>query len=429
VPRHDDVTEIQGIARASRDALRVIAMWSGAHVARDVPDEGAIVIGRAPDVDLLIDHPSVSRRHATLHIEGGAIRIEDHGSANGTFVDGSKLEAGSAVPIGPGTVVELGAAMIVLRGRVPTATTAEPDVDPTMAEVYELIDVVAQSKLTVLLVGETGVGKEVLAARVHAGSPRADKPFLKLNCAALVENLLESELFGHERGAFTGAAQAKVGLAEAAQGGTLFLDEVGELTPALQAKLLRLLENGEITRVGGVRAIPVDVRFVCATNRSLPEMVEKGTFRNDLYFRLDGLTITVPPLRERRAEIRSLAEQFVKEASEGRTPPALSPDAIERLLSHDWPGNVRELKNVIARSVLFCRGDKLVAADLRIETDAPRSARSVAPADDRRQRVLDALEKSRWNQSRAAELLGVSRRTLHNWLDELGIPRARGRKG
>jgi two-component system, NtrC family, response regulator AtoC len=273
---------------------------------------------------------------------------------------------------------------------------------------------------------------------VHARSPRASKPFLKLNCAALVENLLESELFGHERGAFTGATNAKAGLAEAAHEGTLFLDEVGELPLNLQAKLLRLLESGEITRVGGLKATAVDVRFVCATNKSLSTMVDEGRFRSDLYFRLDGMTIHVPPLRERKTEIPSLARRFLEEAAtaNGRAAPALSPEATERLLAHDWPGNVRELKNVIARSILFCKEGTLRATDLRIESGVASSS-SGAPSskpmlsapsatDDKRKRVLDALEKARWNQTRAAELLGVTRRTLYNWLDELGIPRARG---
>jgi two-component system, NtrC family, response regulator AtoC len=438
--RKDDATEIQGIARASRDALRIVGMWSGGHVVRDVSSSGSIVIGRAAEADLVLDHPSVSRRHATLHA-GTPLSLEDHGSANGTFIDGQKVEPGSTSPIAPGMVVELGAAMLVLRGASSSDTKRAdpaldvPDADPPMAEVYELIDVVAKSKLTVLLIGETGVGKEVLARRVHSASPRANQPFTTLNCAALVENLLESELFGHERGAFTGATHAKAGLVEAASGGTLFLDEVGELTPSTQAKLLRVLEAGEVTRVGAVKAIAVDVRFVCATNRSLGAMVDEGRFRRDLYFRLDGLTIDVPPLRERKSEIVHLARRFLEEAAADahRSPPTLSPETIERLTSHDWPGNVRELKNVIARSLLFCKGDILLASELRIAGGVGESVRPAGPTgtsalalEEKRKRVQEALEKSLWNQTRAAALLGVTRRTLHNWLDELAIPRARG---
>jgi transcriptional regulator with GAF, ATPase, and Fis domain len=415
--------------------LRAVAMWSGGHVVRDLPAAGSIVLGRSDEADLVLDHPSVSRRHATITI-GEQLTIEDHGSANGTWVGGVKLEPGSVMRIAPGIAVEIGSVMVVVRGAVAgkreVAAKAKDDAviaDPAMYEVNELVEVVANSKLTVLLHGETGVGKEVIAARIHMLSPRKDKPFLKLNCAALVENLLESELFGHEKGAFTGAVASKPGLAEAADGGTLFLDEVGELSLATQAKLLRLLESGEVTRVGALKATPVDVRFVCATNRGLPEMVERGTFRQDLYFRLDGLTIHVPPLRQRPGEIEPLARRFLAEAAAnaGRTAPAISEEALDVLARHDWPGNVRELRNVIARSLLFCKGAILQAADVRIERTRSENP-APPPADDKQKRVLDALEKSLWNQTRAAALLGISRRTLHNWLDELGIPRARGGK-
>ncbi len=438
-------TEVSGIPTTA-SASRVVALWSGGHAACDLPSSGTLVLGRSPDADLVLDHPSVSRKHATLVVDGrrgGTLTLEDHGSSNGTFVDGQKLESGGSAAIRPGSVIELGAVMVVVHapaGSSADAPDAEPPslvlADPAMDEVFRLVEVVAKSKLTVLFIGETGVGKEVLASRVHAASSRAEKPFLKINCAALVESLLESELFGHERGAFTGAVQTKVGLVENANGGTLFLDEVGELSLATQAKLLRLLEDGAVTRVGGARPIPVDVRFVCATNRSLKAMVEDGTFRRDLYFRLDGLTILVPPLRERRSAIEPLAQRFLLEASEssGERVKALSREAVLRLVAHSWPGNVRELKNVIARSVLFCKGDTLLESDLRIEaehpfTEALEPGNPGASVDSaKKRRVLDALEKSKWNQTRAAALLGVSRRTLHNWLVELDIPRARATK-
>jgi two-component system, NtrC family, response regulator AtoC len=436
MPHHDDPTEVQGIPHASSPQLRVIGMWNGGHVVRDLPSSGSLVLGRSEEADLVLDHPSVSRKHATLLFDDG-LRVQDHGSSNGTWIDGRKLEPGTAAPIQPGSVIELGAVMLVVRGQLerrgePSASASKSaPLDPPMQEVLELVEVVAQSRLTVVLVGETGVGKEVLAARIHSASPRADKPFVKLNCAALVENLLESELFGHERGAFTGATQPKEGLAEAAHGGTLFLDEVGELSLSTQAKLLRLLESGEITRVGGLKTIPIDVRFVCATNRDLKEMVQAGRFREDLYFRLDGLTIQVPPLRERPSEIETLARQFLEEsaASAGKPAPVLGADAVARLARHNWPGNVRELRNVIARSALFCRGETLGAADLRMEVDGtrPSAPPSADALGEKRRKVMEALEQAMWNQTRAAASLGISRRTLHNWLVELGIPRARGK--
>jgi DNA-binding NtrC family response regulator len=303
------------------------------------------------------------------------------------------------------------------------------------------------------LLGETGVGKEVLAEVVHRRSPRHGAPFLRLNCAALSETLLESELFGHEKGAFTGAAQAKPGLLETADGGTVFLDEIGELSAAMQVKLLRVLEDRKVTRVGALAARSIDVRFVAATNRDLEAEVQRGAFRQDLFFRLSGITLTIPPLRERRAEIEPLARLFAARSAAqlGRPAPGISRAALDALVRHSWPGNVRELRNVMERAVVLAEADEITPDHLLLPSAKPaetRAAPSAAPAVDpapaaaggagaaglraeldaiERQRILDALAAAAGNQTQAAAALGMSRRTFIARLDEYGIPRPRKR--
>jgi two-component system, NtrC family, response regulator AtoC len=430
----------------------LLASVDGQLTVIELPENGKLTIGRGEDCDVVLDHPSISRKHATVEI-GEQLRIEDLGSANGTFVGGVRIAASKPVGFGPGVLVELGSVLITQRGGE-EAVVARPAADmviadPVMVEVHETVRVAATSSLSILLLGETGVGKELFARRIHELSPRAAASLVRVNCAALVESLLEAELFGHERGAFTGATQAKAGLLEAASGGTLFLDEVGELPLTTQAKLLRVLESGEVTRVGAVKPRSVDVRFVAATHRDLAVLVANGRFREDLFFRLDGVAIRIPPLRERVAEILPLAESFVIEAGQasGQPPPTLAADAAARLRGHPWPGNVRELRNVIMRSVLFCRDGVLTAAGLRMGTiETADSKPSAAPAAattsvaggapagmsteraERRARAIDALEKTVWNQTRAAELLGITRRTLQTWMIDLDIPRPRGGK-
>jgi two-component system response regulator AtoC len=295
-------------------------------------------------------------------------------------------------------------------------------VGEVMRRVQTLADRAAAGTINVLIVGETGVGKEVLARRIHQLSPRADRPFVAVNCAALSEALFESELFGHERGAFTGAAQAKPGLLETAPGGTVFLDEVAELPPALQAKLLRVLETREVLRVGSVRPRPIDVRFVAATNRDLEGEVARGTFRRDLYFRLNGMTLAIPPLRERRQEIPGLCRRFLAElcATAGRRrAPRLTDEAREHLQARRWPGNVRELRNAIERALLLAPGDEITPEHLATDPEAP------PPIEDERERILRVLGACAGNQSRAARQLGISRKVLIARLDAYGVARPR----
>ena len=250
------------------------------------------------------------------------------------------------------------------------AVSAAIVADRRMQDLYRLAERIAAGNITVLILGETGVGKEVVAERVHRMSPRSQRPYLKLNCAALSESLLESELFGHERGAFTGAVGAKQGLLETAEGGTVFLDEVGELPHSIQVKLLRVLEERVVFRVGGLRPIPLDVRFIAATNRDLESEITRGTFRQDLFFRLNGATLVIPPLRERTQEIPNLARAFASQGARQMnmdTTPSIAPEALEVLLTYSWPGNIRELRNMIERAVLLCGRGPILPAHLPLE--------------------------------------------------------------
>jgi DNA-binding NtrC family response regulator len=326
------------------------------------------------------------------------------------------------------------------RARGPVGDADRRDVDGTepvicveesMRRLQALAERAAGGDISVLILGETGVGKEVLARAIHAGSARADRPMVSVNCAALSPSLLESELFGHERGAFTGAGQAKPGLLETAPGGTVFLDEIGELPPALQVKLLRVIETREMLRVGGVRARKIDVRFLAATNRDLEAEVSRGGFRRDLYFRLNGMSLTIPPLRERSRDLPLLARAFVASLSRGPAP-RISEAAMEALQAHGWPGNVRELRNAIERALVLCDGPALLPEHLPTpvpfappDSEGPPEPRAPALVDEERVRILAALAACGGNQSRAARQLGISRKVLIARLDRYGVARPR----
>ncbi len=318
-----------------------------------------------------------------------------------------------------------------LLGPGPSSDLDTVIVDESMHDLYTVAGRVARGSLSVLLLGETGVGKEVFAEAIHRASPRTDGVFVRLNCAAFSENLLESELFGHAKGAFTGATAAKKGLLEVADGGTVFLDELGELPQSLQAKLLRVLENGQLQRVGDLRPRSVDVRFVSATNRDLEMAVARGEFRQDLYFRLNGVILAIPPLRERGAEIAPLAERFLGRAAASlglERAPAIAERTHGLLAKYSWPGNIRELKNVMERAVLLCTGDTIDPEHLPFEKMTTTWVPAATPRGDtdaRKQRIIDALAECSGNQTRAAAVLGVSRQTLSTWLDKYDIPRPR----
>jgi transcriptional regulator with GAF, ATPase, and Fis domain len=474
-PRDDELTGTQKHAFLNPGRPNVVAMWPGGTVAKELPDTGRITVGRSRTCDITIDHPSVSREHAIFH-GGRPIHVEDLGSTNGTTVGGARIPSGARVAIERGQVVTIGAAVLVVHGAAdgapPPAAARKPApggakhaeapsviiADEAMRELHRIVDLVAKGDLSVVLLGETGTGKDVIADAIHRRSPRASSAYVRLNCAALPENLLESELFGYERGAFTGAVQAKPGLLEIADGGTLFLDEFAELPLTVQAKLLRVLENREITRVGGLRSRHVDVRFVSATNRDLAAQIRAGAFRQDLYFRLNGITLTIPPLRTRRAEIAPLAHQFIVEACRrvGRPTLAMTDQALAFLEKQSWPGNIRELKNAIDRAVTLCTGDIIDVhhmapiesgfappsspptdnflfpapssptlpdlnpppTDVGLYEDARRAARELE-----RRRIAEAMERCGGNQTRAAQMLRISRRTLVARLTEYGFAR------
>ncbi len=297
-------------------------------------------------------------------------------------------------------------------------------------EILEIIQRVAPTTSTVLIQGESGTGKELVARAIHSNSPRAERPFVAINCAALTESLLESELFGHERGAFTGAVTQKKGKIEVAQGGTLFLDEISELAIGLQAKLLRVLQEREFERVGGTRSIKADVRVVAATNRSLPENVQAGSFRGDLFYRLNVVTITTPPLRDRREDIAELAESFVAKASQkcNVRRKRLSPAAQTLLMQYDWPGNVRELENAIERAMVLGAAEEILPEDLPdalLETSSPASNLGVkylgAIKENKKQLVLQALEQANGYYVDAAKILGLHPNSLLRLVRNLGL--------
>ena len=321
-----------------------------------------------------------------------------------------------------------------LRATASSGRSAEQLVgrSPALAAAIELAQRVAPMRSTVLLTGETGTGKELVAGLIHEASARADGPFVKVNCAALPETLLESELFGHEKGAFTSADRVRIGRFEQANGGTLFLDEVGDLSLATQAKLLRALQDQEFQRLGGTRVLRTDARIVAATNRDLERAIVSGDFREDLYFRLNVISIPLPPLRERPEDIESLAlhflEQFGREL--GRPRNGYSPDARARLLAHPWPGNVRELRNAIERAVLLSEGVRIEVTDLRFAGTGgaqPADWRPALPAAGlsmdaiERAVVVEALERHAFVQKEAAAWLGISRRKLNYMIQKMRI--------
>ncbi len=396
--------ETKTYARTEDAGLVLVAIALEKNVVWTLPKRGRVTVGREPTSDVVIKDASVSSAHAELEV-GDRVIVRQR--AGETRVDGLMLPAGAIAELAVGSVLEIGGVSLLLqrrgapkeRGQLISFGDHEALVAGALAKVYDVVRRVAAGDLSVLVLGETGTGKDLVAELVHRLSPRASGPFVRIHCAALSPSLFESELFGHERGAFTGATDAKPGLVELADNGTLLLDEVGEIPETMQVKLLRVLEDRRVMRLGSTSDRNVDVRFVAATNRDLLEEVEAGRFRRDLYYRLSGLTITVPPLRDRRDEILPLAELFLSKC--GREGLAFGDDAKELLASHAFPGNVRELRLAVERASALAESNVITAADLDLETSEP--------AGDE---VVEMLERTAGNQSEAARRLGISRGTL-----------------
>jgi DNA-binding NtrC family response regulator len=370
-------------ARTSPPAARLRIRHAGRE--RTVPVTGAgVVVGKDPTCDAPIDDPYVSTRHLRIEPRGAAWSLLDLGSTNGTFIAGARITR-AELPLG--LPVQLGDAELVLEARdtldAPRAEAFEGMIsrDPAMRQVFELVERVAPSDAAVTILGETGVGKELVARALHGRSGRRDAPFIPVNCSAIAESLIESELFGHEKGAFSGAERLRKGAFEEADRGTIFLDEIGELPLDLQPKLLRVLELGEVKRVGASRPLTVNVRIVAATHRDLRAQVRAGKFREDLFYRLCVVPITVPPLRQRKGDVQILAEAFLQRASPRGMGLRWSPEALARLEGYDWPGNVRQLRNVVQRALLF-RGEGLAVPASAVTFEDTRTTPADTGDDD-----------------------------------------------
>jgi transcriptional regulator with AAA-type ATPase domain len=434
-PRRSPTTATVSPSRQPQDRPRYLLATIGDGVQiRSLPASGSVLIGRDAECQVVLDDPTVSRQHARLEI-GATSTITDLGSRNGTLLRRGRLTPGEAHEVSLRESFTIGSVSILLvppGASPPIAAVAASRLlipDPKGDDPSGLLTGVAQSNASVLIFGETGVGKELLSSRIHALSGRKG-PFVAINCAALTETLLESELFGHEKGAFTGATHAKDGLLRSSAGGTLLLDEIGEMSLAVQAKLLRAIETQSVLRVGGVRSLAIDVRFLGATHRDLAAAIDANAFRRDLYHRLAGFSLAIPPLRERKSEIVRLATEILTEVatSSGVPTPSITPAATLHLSAHHWPGNIRELRNVLNRARVLARGSTIDVTHILFDSPSPSPSPAPAPATttgDERARIIAALEACAGNQTRAARLLGISRRYLVQKLRALAIPRPR----
>jgi DNA-binding NtrC family response regulator/pSer/pThr/pTyr-binding forkhead associated (FHA) protein len=435
---------LDGVAEAADDAsdricaalrpMDIIAEYAPGILAVVMPERDAAA---AEDAARSLLERARTGGGAAIEVAVGVAGFPEHGTTPGALISRARAALDS-VRGGPDRIGVPPQEASPILGEIVVG-------DSQMARVYELVRKVADHPITVLVAGETGVGKEVIASALHTASSRRDGPLVRLNCASMPETLLESELFGHERGAFTGADRRKLGYFEAAHGGTLFLDEIGEMTAALQAKLLRVLEQRRITRVGGTDEIEVDVRVICATHRDLEAESKKGTFRPDLFFRISAFTIFVPALRDRPAEIEMLAQHFIRQcaAQTRQRIPALTPAASAALRRHAWPGNVRELRNAIERAMVLHAAGVIGVEDLpdsiregraiaQLATTATSSSSSSSPAltlDGMRDQIADmeratiaaVLESCNGSQTEAAKQLGISRRTLIYRMEKHGL--------
>jgi DNA-binding NtrC family response regulator len=400
----------------------------------------SFTIGKDPSNALVVQDRFISNRHLKVTRKDGLFHVVDLNSTNGTFLGSARI---FEVEVPLNTVLRVGETELILepqsQGRQDSSFHGIIGNDGSVRNLVELIERVAPSAAAVAILGESGTGKELVAKALHVCSARAESAFIPVNCAAISKELIESELFGHEKGAFTGAQAARKGAFEEAHGGTLFLDEIGELNLELQAKLLRALESGEIKRVGASRPIHVDVRVIAATNRDLLSNARGGKFREDLYYRLCVIPLVLPPLRNRAGDLSLLADHFIRAyAPRGQTV-KLSTAAVEKLQEHPWPGNVRELRNVVHRALLLRKGPKIEAADISFDDEysrGPSNATSITfvfPAGStldemmeqaQRQIVEVTLRRCHNNRERVAKELGVARSTLFKRLRDWGFTKS-----
>lgn len=399
---------------------------------------GVVRIGTAEGNDLVLSDDTVSRRHCEVSSTPSGVRVRDVGSTNLVVVrDAVVVDATFAGAF----QIELGNTVLSVTPSSETVYREQLDTDrfgdllgkaPSMQELFADLQRIAPTELSLLIEGETGTGKELVAESVHRASLRADAPFVTFDCSSVAASLAESELFGHERGAFTGAVAARAGVFEQAQGGTIFLDELGELPKELQPKLLRVLEKREIRRIGGSRTLPVDVRLICATNRNLRSEVARGAFREDLYFRVAGARVYVPPLRERMGDLPRLVGSFLAACHPPRTLNAVPEHVWDMLRSYRWPGNVRELRNAVQR--ILVTPDRIL--ELNDGPDVGASQRPPAPTDEvtplrvarreaadefEREYVQNLLLRADGNITRAAALADVSRQVIHTLITKHGL--------
>jgi DNA-binding NtrC family response regulator len=427
-------TEVQRTEESQRwsPAQVRVRTAAGETVHRMVGD--SFTVGSDAGNDLVLTDRFISGRHLRVSRREGGFLAVDPGSTNGVFVGNVRIYE-AVLPMH--ATLRCGETELTLEPVTPARKEAAFQgiigADPGIRQLAELIERVAPSSATVAIFGESGSGKELVARAIHARSYRADRPFIPVNCAAISKELIESELFGHEKGSFTGAVAAHKGAFEEADGGTLFLDEIGELPLELQAKLLRALESGEIRRVGAGKPSMVDVRVVAATNKDLLTATRAGRFREDLYYRLCVIPLHLPPLRSRRGDVAALAEHFVKVFSPRGQTVRITPEALERLTQHGWPGNIRELRNVVHRALLLRKGQMIDIADLSFDPDP--SARAGEPVGEfipgmtleqmlqrlEREIVESALRRFNNNRERVARELGVARSTLFKRLKDWGL--------
>ncbi len=406
----------------------ILRITEGSGKGESIEITSSLTIGSRPDSDLRLQDPTVSRKHAEISRTAEGFLLQDMGSTNGTFlnrvrVDRAYLRDGAVITVGETSMVfGAGEDTPLKDSNAPSTFGQMVAVSEPMLKAFTLLEGLAASNITVLIEGETGTGKELAARAVHERSPRSKGPFVIFDCSTVPGQLMESELFGHAKGAFTGASEARPGAVEEAEGGTLFLDEIGELPIDLQPKLLRLLDLKEFKRVGTSERKVADVRFVAATNVDLEDQVRKDLFRRDLYFRISAAKVTLLPLRDRPKDIPVLARHFLESLNRDQGKNMnLKKDAVGALSKHQWPGNIREMKNLLETAAALCHGDKISAKELPFTASESSASVSGSLAGAEEKAIREALEKSGGNRRKAARMLGIAPSTLYAKMEKFGL--------